>query len=254
MSSEWAAPPDRLLLLPDQVHVWRVTSHQPDAVVAWLHSLLTPDEQRRADRFYFEKDRRQFTVARGALRMLLSGYLNIEPSRIRFCYSHYGKPRLDGGDPDTLLRFNLSHSHGLTLMTFALGRELGIDVEWLRPDLACDEIAERFFSPAELAALRALPPDQRLQGFFNCWTRKEAYIKAIGTGLSTPLDQFDVSLAPEEPARLLATRTQPSEARRWSLEALNLEPDYAGAIAVEGDGWQLHCWHWMPHHNWVQHR
>ncbi|MCS6806443.1 MAG: 4'-phosphopantetheinyl transferase superfamily protein [Acidobacteriota bacterium] len=252
MPSEWAAPPEGLLLLPDHVHVWRVTSRQPDTVVAWLRSLLASDEQQRADRFHFEKDRRQFIVARGVLRTLLAGYLNIEPGQIRFCYSRYGKPQLDGDDPNNLLRFNLSHSHGLALMAFALNRELGIDVEWLRADLACDDIAKRFFSPAEQAALRALPAAQRLQGFFNCWTRKEAYIKAIGTGLSMPLDQFDVSLAPGEPARLLAVRSQPSQMQRWSLEALDLGPDFAAAVAVEGHGWQLRCWQWRPHCHWVQ--
>jgi 4'-phosphopantetheinyl transferase len=245
MPSEWAAPLDELQLGDDEVHVWRVMLNQPDSVIEMLRQLLTPDERERAGRFYCDKDRHHFTVARGVLRTILGLYLNTEPGQIRFCYSEYGKPSLADAQAGDRLRFNLSHSRGLALMAFTLNRELGIDLELVRSDLAGDEIAERFFSPAEVVSLQALSSDQRLEGFFNCWTRKEAYIKAIGEGLSMPLNQFDVSLIPGEPARLLETRKHPIEARRWSLRELKPGSNYIGAVAVEGHDWHLRCWEWL---------
>ena len=130
------------------------------------------------------------------------------------------------------------------LYAITRGRKIGIDVERIGRDLKGDAIAERFFTPREVAMLRALPPDMQTQGFFACWTRKEAYVKARGDGLSLPLDQFDVSVAPEEPAALLHTKGDPSEASRWSLKDLTPGPGYAAALAVEGDAWLLRCWQW----------
>jgi len=241
----WRPPPEPLTLGSDEVHVWRAALNRAASQVQSLQRTLTADEQARAERFYFQKDRERFVVGRGLLRIILGRYLNLEPNQLRFDYSPYGKPSLapeiDGGG----LRFNVSHSHELALYAVTRGREIGIDVERLRPDFASEQIAERFFSPREVAELRALPPEVQTEAFFNCWTRKEAYIKAIGEGLSHPLDQFDVSLVPGQPASLLSTRTNPSEAARWSLLALIPSPDYVAALAVEGHGWRLvrwQCW------------
>ena len=165
-----------------------------------LKQVLSADEHARAERFYFQKDRERFMVARGLLRTVLGRYLNQEPSQLRFCYSPYGKPALATGSGRNTLRFNVSHSHGLALYAITCGRELGVDVELIRPELPDEEIAERFFSFQEVSGLRALPPNMRLEAFFNCWTLKEAYIKARGEGLSLPLDQFDVALVPGEAA------------------------------------------------------
>src|SRR5207244_11453763 len=122
--------------------------------------------------------------------------------------------------------------------------EVGIDLEYIRAEVADEPIAERFFASREIAALIGLPAPLRAEGFFNCWTRKEAYIKARGEGLTIPLDAFEVSLAPEEPAALLRVDSDPAEASRWSLQALAPGPGYVAAIAVEGRDWQLRCWEW----------
>jgi 4'-phosphopantetheinyl transferase len=240
----WSAPPESFHLESDEVHVWRATLDQPAPRVQSLWQTLAADEQARARRFYFEKDRVPFIIARGALRAILGGYLNINPDQLRFYYSPHGKPALASEVGGGTLRFNVSHSHGLALFAISRGRDIGIDIEHIRPDFATEEIAERFFSPREVAALRALPIDAQAEAFFNCWTRKEAYIKAIGEGLSHPLDQFDVSLAPGEPARLLKTQRNPQQAAQWSLQELSPGPGYAAALAVEGHGWRLHCWQW----------
>ena len=237
----WSPPPPSLALGDDEVHVWRAELDPATEVIERLQQTLAADERERADHFYFERDRRHFTVARGVLRALLGRYLGEEPNRLRFNYSPHGKPAL-ATDGD--LRFNLSHSHGLALYAFARGRELGIDLERHRPDVADEGIAERFFSRAEVEALQALPRELRPEGFFNCWTRKEAYIKARGEGLSLALDRFDVSLAPGEPAALLSLRGNLQEAARWSLRALAPGAGYAAALAVEGQGWELKCWRW----------
>ena len=233
------------MLRSDEVHVWFVELDQLASCMHDLQQTLDGNERVRAERFYFRRDRDHFIVAHGLLRLILSRYLNIEPSDLRFCYSLYGKPMLAKEVDGDRLRFNLSHSHGLALYAVTRARELGIDIERIRPDLAYEQLAARFFSPREVAALRAVPTSHRLGAFFNCWTRKEAYIKARGEGLSFPLDHFDVSLAPGEPATLLSTIGDPLETSRWSLRELDLAPGYTAALAVEGHDWRLKFWQWQ---------
>jgi len=241
----WLPPPENLAPETDVVHAWLASLSVKASTVQRLRQLLTADEICRAERFYFPKDRDHFIVARGVLRRILGRYLDTEPSRLRFCYSAYGKPALDTEFGGGALRFNVSHSHGVALYGVSRGREVGIDLERIRPDFADDRVAERFFSSREVAALRSLPQSMRRDAFFNCWTRKEAYIKARGEGLSLRLDQFDVSLAPGEPAALLDTQDDPQEACRWSLQELAPSPGYVAALAVEGHDWQLKCWQWL---------
>jgi 4'-phosphopantetheinyl transferase len=240
----WPIPPAKLSVSSAEVHVWRTALNPAVSCIERLQHTLSVDELQRADRFHFARDRRRFIVARGVLRDIVSRYLDVSPSTLRFCYSSYGKPALaDGGEVEAL-RFNVSHAHEMALFAVTRGREVGVDIEYLRRGIACEEIAEHFFSAHERTRLRALPAALKHLGFFNCWTRKEAYIKAHGEGLSLPLDQFDVSLAPGEPAALVATRGDPGEALRWSLQAITPDPDYAAAVAVEGRGWHLTHWQW----------
>jgi 4'-phosphopantetheinyl transferase len=174
-------------------------------------------------------------VGRGLLRIILGHYVEAPPEGLRFCYNPYGKPALDPTQDRGSLRFNLSHSGGRALYAVARGREVGVDVETIRTEFAGLAIAERFFAPAEVAVLRDLAPEHRTRAFFSCWTRKEAFIKARGKGLSIPLDTFEVSLAPGAPAALLATHDDRDEAARWTLFDLDPGPGFAGALAVEGD-------------------
>ena len=242
--SPWCSPPTTIRLGSDEVHVWRADLTLSASRVESLEQTLSTDERERAQRFCFQTDREHFIVARASLRAILGCYLDVEPDELRFCYSPKGKPALSseslGGD----LRFNLSHSDGLALYAVTRGREIGVDIERVRPELADGKIAERFFSPREVAALRALHPHLQLQAFFNCWTRKEAYIKARGDGLSLPLDQFDVSVVPGEPAALLNTTHDLGESSRWLLRQLFPGADYVAALAVEGLDWRLQCWQW----------
>jgi 4'-phosphopantetheinyl transferase len=240
----WEPAPPRPQLHGEEVHVWRATLARPPAEVEALKRLLSEDELLRAERFRFERDRASFVVARGTLRELLSLYLGSPPRLLRFGYNAYGKPELTGAPGEKSLRFNLSHAGGLALYAVVAGREVGVDVEAVREDVPCEELAERFFSPWERAALLALPARDRTQAFFQCWARKEAYIKARGEGLSLPLDSFDVSLAPGEPAALLAARDERPGAACWELRELRPGPGYAAAVAVEGGGWRLRCWRW----------
>ena len=240
----WHLPPESLTLADDEVHVWRAFLDLEPHHVQGLQRTLLPGELERAGRFRFVRDRRRFIVARGVLRAILSRYLNIEPCQVRFSYNPYGKPALARGLGDDRLRFNLAHSHALALCAVTRNREVGIDLERIRADLVSRQTAEQFFSPREIAVLRSLPKAAQTAAFFHCWTRKEAYIKARGEGLSFPLDRFDVSLAPGEPAALVNTPGDPSEAARWSLKDLSPGPGYVAALAVEGHGWRLKCWQW----------
>ncbi len=250
VSPEWESPTDELMLGDDEVHVWRASLDVPEALVRQLQETLDAAEIARAERFYFRKDRNHFVVARGLLKAILGQYLNIEPHSLRFGYGAQGKPYLwlseDNPPKESALRFNLSHSAGIMLLAVARDRELGIDVERIRPEFASETIAEQFFSPRETATLRALPAEMQPAAFFNCWTRKEAYIKARTEGLSFPLDQFDVSLSPDEPPALLSVNHDSQEVERWSLYGLDPGPGFTGALVVEGHCRRLLKLHWSP--------
>jgi 4'-phosphopantetheinyl transferase len=226
----------------DAVHVWRVKLEQPGELVRRLAQTLSQDEQDRAGRFHFERHRRRFIVARAMLRSILGRYLGLEPERLEFRYGSRGKPYLAARFSQHALEFNLAHSHELALYAFTQGREIGIDLEHVRSIQDLEQISARFFSARENATLSALPEDQRPLAFYNCWTRKEAFLKATGEGLTHPLDQFDVSLAPGEPASLLHVQGVPLEAARWSLRVLEPGLDYAAAVALRARGWSLACW------------
>ncbi len=240
----WPLPPAGSPAWDAEVHIWLAALEQPEHIVQRLAGLLAGDELLRAQRFYFERDRRRFIVARGALRSILSRYLDIAPAQVQFSYGPRGKPALAAACDDGRLRFNVSHSQELALCAVTRDREVGVDIEFMRPLDDAESIATHFFSAREQAALRSLPAHLKHQGFFNCWTRKEAYIKAIGEGLYQALDAFDVSLAPGEPAQLLAVLGKPEEAQRWTFQALQPPAGYAAALAVEGADWQFCCWQW----------
>jgi 4'-phosphopantetheinyl transferase len=233
----WDLRPDRLELEADEVHVWRGSLDCGERALDQFDETLTPDEKARAQRFVFQPDRNSYIAARGILRELLGRYLNRAPSEIEFDYGAQGKPALRSESSEKPVQFNVSHSHGMALFAFSVGRQVGVDVELVRPDFAGEKIAERFFSAQEVMELRRLPATAQDEGFFLCWTRKEAYIKARGEGLQIPLKSFHVSLTPGEPARL-----QADDSSRWSLRSLRLEGRYVGAVVGEGQDWKLRGW------------
>ncbi|HEV7991815.1 MAG TPA: 4'-phosphopantetheinyl transferase superfamily protein [Gemmatimonadaceae bacterium] len=231
----WRSPPAPPLGGAD-AHVWRVALDDPtDAESYW--PLLSDEEQGRAGRFYREVHRRRFTVAHGALRVILSSYLTDAPESLAFHTGEHGKPALERapGASEPALEFNLSHSHDVALVAVALDRPVGVDVERHSEDTEHLELAERFFSPSERRALREVADDlgRLTAGFFAAWSRKEAYLKAIGCGITRGLHHFDVSLTPDAPAGLLADRMDPSAAQRWSMRSLDAAPGFSGALVTE---------------------
>lgn len=240
-SLAWSPAPLSLKLSAEEVHLWRASLDCDPSVLSRLEATLSPDELARADRFVFEKDRSHFVVARGILRDLLGNYLALSPAGLRFSYTNRGKPSLEAGIGWPSLQFNLSHSGDLAVYAFSQGRRLGIDVERIRPQLAGEDIARRYFAARELAELQALLPESRANGFFLCWTRKEAYVKAHGAGLSVPLGSFAVSLTPGRPAEL-----QSADSAQWSMHSFEASPGYVATIVGEGSGWSSHPWTWTP--------
>lgn len=242
--NNWKIPPLRLSISKKQVHVWCVFLDQRESRIRQLETTLSDEEKTRAERFHFQKDRDHFIVARGVLRDILSRYLKRQAEQLSFCYNDYGKPKL--AEDSKRLNFNVSHSGGIALYTVTCGREVGIDVEQIRPDFAEEPIAERFFSQDEVAVFCDLESHEKKEAFFNCWTRKEAFIKATGKGVSFGLDNFDVCLVPGKSAALLSVKGDREEARRWSLINLDIKPGYKAALAVEGHDWRLRSWQWQP--------
>ncbi len=236
----WEQPPEAPVLAKDDVHVWKASLDRDPSELDSLRQTLATDEQKRAERFRLKKHHDRFIVGRGVLRTILGMYLDRHPGQFRFQYTPYGKPELSA--EEGALSFNLSHSRGLALYAVTQEREIGVDVEFIREDVNLLGIAKRFFSAQEYSQLQALPEASQLQTFFDCWTRKEAFIKAKGEGLLLALDQFDVSIAPGEPAALLRTKWDPDEASLWSLRSLNPAPGYVAALAVEGKHWNLRNW------------
>ncbi len=239
-TDNWIVPPDSLKLEGRHVDIWRISLNLTVDSVKLLFSSLSADEIQRAIRFHFPADRDRFISAHGILREILGRYLHCKPGDLAFSVNQYGKPALVNSN----LEFNLSHSGDFALLAITKGRKLGVDVERIRTDMELESMASRNFSKAEVHELMALPSEKREIGFFNCWTRKEAYIKAHGLGLSLPLDCFDVSLSPDQPAILRATRPNKQEASRWTLRSLDINPNYAGALAAEGLDLDFRLWDW----------
>jgi 4'-phosphopantetheinyl transferase len=243
---------DAVHLARDEVHCWYVDLDVPPETEAACCATLSGDERRRGARFRFDRDRRRFVVAHGALRALLGRYLRTPPGRLRFVHNAFGKPEL-GPEFGRRLTFNLSHSADLAAIAVAHA-EVGVDVERVREQPEYDEIARRHFSAYEVDELSGLPSRLRAQAFFICWTRKEAYAKARGEGLAMASANFSVlptagrAHVSHELHGSLEPRVAPSDtspAEHWSFHSLHPAPGYVGAVAVEGRGWRLTEREWL---------
>jgi len=240
----WLTQAEDLAILSDEVHVWRASLNQPTWWVQKLEHLLAPEELNRAERLRSDKERQGFMVARGLLRAILSRYLDVEPSQLRFAGDAYAEPTLISPAPRERLSLSLSHAHELALIAISQRRRIGVSLGYLRPVPEMERIAEGLLSPQEKIIWRALPQSEKLRAFFKCWTCKQAYLKASGEGLGLPPGRLAVDIFPTEAAQLLSLDGDPSEAARWSLRELPPAPGYVAALAVEGKGWQLTCWHY----------
>jgi 4'-phosphopantetheinyl transferase len=243
--TQWALPPARTELIGNAVHVWRAGLDSLASELPDFARLLSASERKRADRFQFDRDRERFVVRRGLLRRILARYLACDPAEISFTYEARGKPSLANlireGHP---VHFNLSHSHGMALIAVTRQHALGVDVERVRPMPEIDQIAARFFSARENAMLNALPSDSTIEGFFHCWTRKEAYLKATGQGIAESLLEVEVSLTPGRPAELLSIAGDARAASLWTLHSLAPAPGFVGALAMKAKGTKPACWCW----------
>ncbi len=228
-------------MAPGGVHLWLVSVNAMKTQLDNLWYMLSDKEMKRAKRFCFEKDQKRFIVARGMLRTILSQYCNDEPDEHQFKYNRYGKPYLIEND---WLYFNVSHSGDKVLYGVAREREIGVDIENIKPRENAQQIVERYFSDDEKSQFSNLPDYMKKRAFFNCWTRKEAYIKAQGKGMSLPLDEFSVSFIPGEPTCLLETQHDFQEKDRWTLKEVIVEGDYVAAAAVEGHNLHFKNWEW----------
>jgi 4'-phosphopantetheinyl transferase len=220
------------------VDAWQIRLSDVAPDVSELSSLLSPDELQTVGNFYFKKDQLRFIATRGFLRNILALYLDAPPAELQFAYSEFGKPSLSSDFASTGLRFNVSHAGDMALFAVAYNREVGVDVEQIRADFEFEPIAENFFSAPEVGNLRAIPLDARPRAFFECWTRKEALIKARGEGLSYPLNRFTVSFGQEEEQKI-EVYDDPEELYPWGLCSLSFERGYVGAVAATGYDWKL---------------
>ncbi len=230
----WHAPPANPPLDEGEVHVWRVPLDDvADAHFSILQKFLTSDEIDRANRYHLEKDRRRFITRRGLLRQTLADYMRTDPSLLGIRYNGFGKPYILPKSDQPAPYFSVSHSGGLALLAFAGNQQLGVDIELVKPLSDLEVVAQQFFAQGEIDVIRALPKDARVDAFYRCWTRKEAYIKGVGNGLSIPLDSFEVSLE-EASAELLRTDDSLDGADGWSLYGLAPGPNFVGALAFKG--------------------
>lgn len=224
----WEAASNCDFKLKSQAHIWKIPLNISDGKSALFLKSFDQSERERAKRFYFEKDRSSYTSARGYLRLLLGKYMQKDPGDFIFSYNQWGKPFLR----DSNIQFNLSHSKSLGLIAFCHDQSIGVDIEWKRPDFGGLKIAKRFFSHKEIAELEALPTQDQRQGFFNAWSRKEAYIKAVGKGLAIPLGKFSVSLSPGKECVLRSTEHEPNLVYNYKLLNVDADPEYAAAVVV----------------------
>ena len=228
---EWKHDGTTVSALGDfEIHVWQWNHDAAFAHGGDLYAVLSDDERARAARFLVEEPRREFVATRATVRQVLGNYLNVAAKSLQFKYADRGKPSLANANNDAF-QFNISHSGDISVLAIVRSREIGIDIEQIRPDVEASALAERFFSPDERNRLLKLHGEHLAHGFFRLWTRKEAYIKARGDGLSLALDSFDVSLEAGEQSALLHTRPDALQAKKWTVSDLHMPRGYEGALA-----------------------
>ncbi len=233
----WSQAPSPLAFPAERVDVWKLCLDEPaldePAKAGPEVSVISPDEITRARRFHFEKDRIHFTRCRCALRQLLATYLAVRASEIRFEYLPGGKPQLAAEQNPRALQFNVSHSGSMALIAVGSEHRVGVDIEKIRSDVDTASLAERFFSVRERGGLLALPDHLRVQGFYACWTRKEAFLKATGDGLSFPLADFSVTTHPDLDPELEGIRGNTESRKQWFLADLSVVDGYRATVAIE---------------------
>ena len=238
-SSQWVLPPARLRLEECSIHVWQAYLPAERSRLSLLINTLSPDEQARADRFRRSKDRISFALTRGILRCVLSRYLGSSPEKIRFDYTSFGKPRLWPNPEESRLNFNLSHSNQWIVLAIGKSRKIGIDVEYIRDDLDYASIARRFFSPQEVDFIESGPEERKQRFFYEIWVRKEAYLKAMGKGLSMPLSGFTVPLG----SRISVISYL--DADPWLFHGISIDPEYASALVTHAPVQHIRKYHWQ---------
>ena len=242
--TRWEASPLPSHLSANEIHIWRVSLHPPSSLFPTLWSMLDQKEQQRAQRFKFTKHQDAFVSARSALRIILSRYLNLAPENLKIDVEPHGKPYLLAPSVSPPLSFNIAHSESLALLAVSLNRQVGIDLEHHRSNVHYVSLLNRICSLQEKSSLSTLLPEQQKSAFFSCWTRKEAYVKALGKGLLVPLSSITVSLLPGEPATLIHVDGKKEESLRWSMCTLYPGPEYSGALVGEGQDWKPCFWQW----------
>ena len=241
----WPNRADVPPLEEDTIHVWRIWLAEPDGRIRSFRDLLTDAEQQQADRFLFDEHRQRFTAGRAQLRRILGNYIDVAPEQVDFKYTNLGKPYFAEGVSDPHLEFNFTNSKDWALLAITYRTELGIDIERIREMTNMEGLARRFFAQPEIDVIvRELCEVRRQEHFFRCWTRKEAFLKAIGTGLTFPLGNVCVSIVDSEPVQIQWIKDRAEEASRWDLVHVMPIEGYVGALARQSSGEQLLSWHW----------
>jgi 4'-phosphopantetheinyl transferase len=240
------------LISSDEVHLWCLFLNEVNTHIELFQKILSVDEMERATKFHFEKDRRKFIMARGALRKILGYYLTMKPQEINFEYTSFGKPIIADKQNNDNINFNLSHSDELVLYAVTRNRKIGIDVECIRNNIDVLQVANKFFSSNEIAVLQNTDKENRHKEFFQLWTRKEALIKGLGEGISFPLEQIDVSLINENSSSPVILPGKYKECLEWYVQDLFQENDYVAAIAVADNNCKICCWHDIDKIVWLQ--
>ena len=242
MNDNWQTPPDDLGISPRHVDVWLASTQAGEARVRAYSKSLSREELARAQKFRSKTAYREYIVTRGLLRRTLSDTAGLDLAGVDFLYGEHGKPCLDARAPGKAVAFNVSHSHGLALVALAPGGRLGVDLEKIRPEVEWRDLARRYFSDAECRDLERRGDRDGLRAFYTCWTRKEAFVKALGAGVSYGLKEFDVSIGPEEDYAALTIRSQDEESAGWALKNLPVPDSHVAALAVDRPACNLRLW------------
>jgi len=237
--SNWSAPPSKMYLPPTDVHIWQASLHIPAHQQERFTQMLSSDEIARAARFHFPLHREHYIAGRGLLREILGRYLNCLPETIRFSYNSFGKPALLASAAQEALQFNISHSNGVALFAFVRDADIGIDVQHTNAVTDLLQAGAVVFSAGEMEVLSTLPQERRRAVFFQYWTRKEAYIKAVGGGFSLPLNGIDVGRLPAGRVWQAEAPGAPFEQTDWNVWDFTACPGYAAAVAIQQENWKF---------------